>query len=397
MEIGNDNIYLTINNEVIELFTEQVNSKAFNFVFQNYLLSNFNNKEASDITLQIKDIRSEEIKETFYLNKFVLNRIKYFRNLLKFHENRQIIELILYDEINGFNSELFTIFFKFLYIIDFDIDLLISFENISILNLHFLFDFIGFESGCRFIEINQILTQLNLDNVFVVLEYYLKLNDWLLENNENRKRNKFLNNRIYIYCKQWIITFFNLFSKEIKNKIKYNYILHDLKSHSEHYNILKYCSNKNIENLTFLLDSIYINNNIGCFLLKTIEINDFMKLNLQIRIDYEEFIFNIFFKVNSHKKSLTNISFDYNCKIWNTKEIMIERESNTTVFSNELINILKIKKNFFNSSFNDINLNYIKNNMIFTNNHDRNCIDVIPLKINFSNITIKSVDIYESY
>ena len=91
MEIGNDNIYLTINNEVIELFTEQVNSKAFNFVFQNYLLSNFNNKEASDITVQIKDIRSEEIKETFYLNKFVLNRIKYFRNLLKFHENRQII------------------------------------------------------------------------------------------------------------------------------------------------------------------------------------------------------------------------------------------------------------------------------------------------------------------
>ena len=396
MNLGNDNIYLTINDEVIGLFSDQVNSKAFNFIFQNYLLSNFNNQETADIIVQIKDTTSGEIKNIFYLHKFVLNRTKYFKTFLDFHENPQIIELIMYDEKNGFDSELFTTFFKFLYVIDFNMDPLISFENISVLNLHFLFDFIGFDSACRFLEINQILNQLNLDNIFVVLEYYLKLNDWLLSINENKKCNNFLNNRIYIYCKQWIITFYDIFSKKIRKKLISKYISDDLKHHSKTYNILDSCNNKNIEKLTFLLDGIYINNNINHLILKTIEINNFIKLELQIRIDSKEFILNIIFKINPRANSLTSISFDYNCKIWNNKEIKINSFKNNTVFSNELVNILNIKKSFFNSSFNSIDLKYIRNHIIVTDNNVRTDVNIIPLKISFLNITYKNVDSYES-
>lgn len=383
------------------------NQNTLQEIFSEYLRSNFNNQKTSDITINIRDINTKIVKQTFYLHKFLLARSSYFLNAFSnniyVETNTNTIDLCLFDQTNGFDQELFKFFFEFFYLVynNDNIEVTNTSKNnnfftgihkINILNLHFLFNYIGFDLAKSFIETNFILNYLNIDNVLVCLNYYLTLNEWLLKSKNKNIQVDFLNNRIYFYCRQWIITFYNLFEKNIRKSGIHKSIFQDLENNAHQFNIL----NELPKDQIFLLDLNLFAQNNYIHSIKLPMKNTYLYILLNIRITKKRFFLNVIFK--TYNRIEIKVNFTYICKIWNNKQILIESKSNNTNLSNECIPIININNEFFSYSFNDINIDLIKNNNILStsSNIHKEKLNIIPLNFDIYDVVPSEIETYSS-
>lgn len=195
--------------------------------FLNHILHEFNNKNSSDVKIEIYPkeelIRKEEEKKIpiicFSCHLLVLIRCKYWKKMMienELIENKErIVKWFILDG-ETVTLKIIELFIRCFYMDRNAFDSTTEI-NENFLSLHYLSNYIGFEDLKNYIE-EKLIHSLDLNNVIDILDYVLYLDPRKL----NQKENKHIGNSTSILYKvlfQWIFAFYPL-EPEFRQRVK---------------------------------------------------------------------------------------------------------------------------------------------------------------------------------
>lgn len=147
-------------------------SDAHAFTVQNYLISQFNQEDTSDIQVRILDTVTGESKKLYHLHKFVISQCRFFSRMLQKKTAwkeacADDLSVSLYES-NFVTEDVLDLFFQMLYRETF-VDLQESIER-TCMQLHYLSKRTGFDRGRVYCEC-LISKGTNLSNMMDILSY----------------------------------------------------------------------------------------------------------------------------------------------------------------------------------------------------------------------------------